>query len=108
MNGEIPLDHERRARRRELRQIHSEFLRQLLADYAAFASDQPVSEKHVAARLQKSRAWVQLKRCSGGGPKFHRTDTGKIFYLKRDVEAYLRVSLTPFESTSQYPDAVRP
>ena len=78
---------------------------QLLADYSAFPDDQPVTEHYVAARLQKSRAWVQLKRCTGGGPKFHRTDTGKIFYRKRDIEAYLSASLTSYENTSQYPDA---
>ena len=75
----------------------------LLAEYSAFPDDQPVSELYAAARLQRSRAWVQLKRVTGGGPKFLRTDTGKIFYLKRDVETYLSTSLTPFTSTSQYP-----
>ena len=96
---------ENRARRRELRQIPSHLLRQLLTEYRDYTDDQIVSEKHVAARLQMSRAWVQLKRVTGGGPKFHRTATGKIFYLKRDVEAYLAGSLTAFDSTSQYPNA---
>ena len=104
------LQDERRARGRELSQIPSELLRRLLAEYAAFSDDQPVSEKHVASRLQKSRAWVQLKRVTGGGPKFQRTQTGKIFYLKRDVEGYLASSLTAFDSTSEYLDVreVRP
>jgi len=74
----------------------------LLAEYSAFPIDQPVNEQYAAARLQKSRAWLQLKRVAGGGPKFYRTDTGKIFYLKRDVEAYLAASLTGYENTSQY------
>lgn len=77
----------------------------LLADYLAFPEDQPVTEHYVAARLQKSRAWAQLKRVTGGGPKFYRTDTGKIFYRKADIEAYLAASLTGYHSTSQYPDA---
>lgn len=78
---------------------------QLLAEYSAFPDDQPVNEQYAAARLQKSRAWMQLKRVSGGGPKFQRTDTGKIYYIKRDIEAYLSASLTGYESTSQYPSA---
>ena len=96
------LQDKQRARRRELRQIPSELLRQLLADYAMFSDDQPVSEKHVAARLQKSRAWLQLRRVTGGGPKFHRTDTGRILYRKADVEKYLAASLTGHDSTSEY------
>jgi hypothetical protein len=78
---------------------------QLLAEYLAFPDDQPVSEYFGAARLQKSRAWFQLKRITGGGPKFYRTSTGKIFYIKRDIETYLSASLTGYESTSQYPKA---
>ena len=93
---------QQRARRRELRQIHAEDMRQLLADYVAFADDQFVTERHVAARMQLSRAWAQQKRYTGGGPKFHRTDTGKILYLKRDVEAYLSATLTAHNSTSEY------
>src|SRR3990167_10407867 len=89
-----------RARRRELRQISA---RALLADYVGFSDDQPVNEKYAAARLQKSRAWVQWKRVAGGGPKFCRTDTGKILYRKADVEAYLSASLTSYDNTSQYP-----
>ena len=77
---------------------------QLLAEYLALPEDQPVPEQYAAARLNYSRAWTQLKRVSGGGPKFHRTDTGKIFYIKRDVEAYLSASLTGYDNTSQYPD----
>ena len=77
----------------------------LLAEYTAFPEDQPVNEKYGAARLQMSRAWMQLKRVAGGGPKFHRTETGKIFYLKRDLEAYLHRTLTSYDNTSQYPDA---
>ena len=76
----------------------------LLAEYSAFPDDQPVNEVYAAARLQRSRAWVQLKRVTGGGPKFLRTDTGKIFYLKHELEAYLHRTLTGYESTSQYPD----
>ena len=105
MNVKTPQDNEQRARRRELRQIPSELLRELLAEYAGFPYDQPVSEKHVASRLQKSRAWVQLKRVTGGGPKFYRTETGRILYRKADVEKYLAASLTSYDSTSQYPDA---
>ena len=77
----------------------------LLAEYTAFPEDQPVNEKYGAARLQKSLAWMQLKRVTGGGPKFHRTETGKIFYIKRDLEAYLHRTLTGYDNTSQYPDA---
>ena len=77
----------------------------LLADYAAFPEDQPVNEQYAAARLQKSRAWVQLKRVTGGGPKFLRSDTGKIFYLKSAIEAYLSASMKSYDSTAQYPDA---
>ena len=75
---------------------------QLLAEYSAFPDDQPMNERYAAARLQKSRAWMQLKRVAGGGPKFYRTETGKIFYRKADVEIYLAASLTGYESTSQY------
>ena len=83
---------------------------QLLAEYSTFADDQPVNEQYAAARLQKSRAWVQLKRVTGGGPKFCRTISGKIFYRKRDIEGYLASSLTAFDSTSEYLDVreVRP
>ena len=77
---------------------------QLLSDYSAFSDDQPVNESFAAARLQKSRAWLQLKRVAGAGPRFHRTETGKIFYLKRDLEAYLHRTLTGYDNTSQYPD----
>jgi hypothetical protein len=80
---------------------------QLLAEYASFPDDQPVNEQYGAARLQKSRAWMQLKRVKGGGPQFQRTDTGKIFYFKRDVEDYLAASLRSYESTSQYPDQAK-
>lgn len=92
--------HEReRSRRRALRQIPA---RALLADYVGFSDDQPINEKYAAARLQKSRAWMQWKRVAGGGPKFCRTDTGKILYIKRDVEAYLAATLTAHNSTSEY------
>jgi hypothetical protein len=75
---------------------------QLLAEYSAFPDDQPVTEQHAAPRLVKSRAWMQWKRHAGGGPKYYRTDTGKIFYRKRDIEAYLDASLTFYANTSQY------
>ena len=78
---------------------------QLLVGYDLLPADQPITEHVAAARLQMSRAWLQLKRVTGGGPKFQRTSTGMIRYIKRDVESYLSASLTPFESTSQYPDA---
>src|SRR3990170_4795818 len=84
-----------RARRRELRQIPA---RTLAADYVGFSDDQLINEKYVAARLQKSRAWVQWKRVAGGGPRFFRTDTGKILYRKADVEAYLSASLTSYDN----------
>ncbi len=88
-----------RARRRELRQIPA---RALLADYVGFSDDQPINEKYAAARLQKSRAWMQWKRVAGGGPKFHRTDTGKILYRKADIESYLSASLTSYSNTAEY------
>src|SRR3990167_159228 len=69
-------------------------------------ADQPITEHVAAARLQMSRAWLQLKRVTGGGPKFWRTSTGMIRYIKRDIESYLSASLTSFESTSQYPPAL--
>lgn len=104
MENKESLDTERQ-RRSQLRRIPFELLRQRLAEYTSFPDNQPVTERHVAARLQKSRAWVQMKRVTGGGPRFHRTDTGKILYLKKNIEAYLAVSLTAFDSTSQYPAA---
>ena len=78
---------------------------ELLAEYSAFPDDQPVNEQYVAARIGKSRALLQLRRVTGGGPRFHRTDTGKIFYIKRDVEAYLAATLTAYNSTSEYATA---
>ena len=75
---------------------------ELLAEYSEFPKDQPVNEQYTAARLGKSRALLQLRRCTGGGPKFYRTDTGKIFYIKRDVEAYLAASMTAHNSTAEY------
>lgn len=78
---------------------------ELLTEYSAFPDDQPVNEHYAAARLGMSRAWVQWKRVTGGGARFQRTDTGKIFYIKRDIEAYLAANLTSYESTSQYPKA---
>jgi len=93
------LQDKKHARRRELRQIPA---RALLADYVGFSDDQPINEKYGAARLQKSRAWMQWKRVAGGGPRFFRTDTGKIVYRKADIEAYLAATLTPHNSTSEY------
>ena len=78
---------------------------QLLAEYSAASNDQPFPETHAAARLQKSRAWMQWRRMSGGGPRFQRTTTGKILYRKADVEAFLAGQLTAYENTSQYPNA---
>ena len=75
---------------------------ELLAEYTTFPLDQPVSEGHAAARLLKSRSWLQWKRSTGGGPRFQRTPTGKIFYVKRDVEEFLAGQLIPFSSTSEY------
>ena len=92
-----------KARRGQQRKITSDRRRELLAEYIASPDDQPITEQHAAARLQKSRPWVQWKRGAGGGPKFCRTDTGKIFYIKRDVEAYLAATLTGYSCTSQYP-----
>jgi hypothetical protein len=90
---------ERRARQRK---ITPDQRRELLAEYIASPDDQPLTELHAATRLQKSRAWLQWKRVAGGGPQFCRTDTGKIFYIRRDVEAYLSSSLTAHNSTSEY------
>lgn len=95
----------RKARRGQQRKISSDRRRELLAEYIASPDDQPLTEQHAAARLQKSRPWIQWKRGAGGGPKFCRTDTGKILYLKRDVEAYLAATLTFFNNTSEYATA---
>lgn len=76
---------------------------QLLAEYLAFPDDQAVAEPYAAARLGYSRAWLQLKRGTGGGPRFNRTRSGKIRYVKLDVERYRAEDLTAFDSTSQYP-----
>jgi hypothetical protein len=75
---------------------------QLLAEYAAFPSDQDVNETYAAARLGLSTAWLQWKRCAGGGPKFQRTPTGKIRYRKADIEEFRDSYLTPHSSTSEY------
>lgn len=96
---------QQRERRKQLRKIPSSRLCELLAEYHAGSDDQPFTEVHTAARLQRSRAWMQLRRVTGGGPKFHRTSTRKIFYIKRDIERYLEETLKAFDSTSQYPQA---
>ena len=80
-------------RRREITRIPSELMRQLLTEYIGFPDDHPVIARHAAARLQKTLARMLAKRHFGGGPKFCRTDTGKIYYIKRDVEEYLVASL---------------
>lgn len=105
MTAEAHRADQQRARRREQRQIHSDLLRLLLAEYRDYADDQPATERHAAARLGMSRSWMQWQRTAGNGPKFYRTDGGRIFYLKRDIEAFLAASLTAFDSTSQYRDA---
>lgn len=75
---------------------------QLLADYSAFPNDQFVNEQYTAARLGMSRAWLQWKRVAGGGPRFYRSNTGQIRYLKSDIEKHLAATLTAHNNTSEY------
>ncbi len=101
------MDDDKKDRRAKQRKISSDKRRELLAEYVAAPDDQPLTELHAAARLQKSRAWLQWRRGSGGGPKFYRSDTAQIRYIKRDIEAYLSASMTSYDNTSQYADAAR-
>ena len=93
---------EKRQRRAVQRKLTSEQRRELIAEYSAAPADQALTELHLAARYQISRAWLQWKRVAGGGPRFHRTASGKIRYRKSDAEAFLAATLTPHSSTSEY------
>jgi len=95
-------DDKRKDRRAQQRKLTSDQRRELLAEYVAAPDDQPLTELHAAARYEKSRAWFQLKRVAGGGPRFYRSDTGQIRYVKADLEAYLVNSLTKYSNTSEY------
>lgn len=74
----------------------------LLVEYVGFPEDQPCREKYVAARLQRSCGWLQEMRVRGRGPVFYRTESGKIYYIKRDVEDYLVRSMKRHERTGEY------
>ena len=58
-----------------------------LAQYSAFPQDQPVTEHYAAARLQRSRAWLQWTRGTGDGPRFCRTNMEDSFHIPRASEA---------------------
>ena len=96
---------QQRERRKQQRKIPSARLCELLAEYHAGSDDQPFTELHAAARLRRSRAWLQLRRVSGGGPRYLRTPSGRVYYRKGDIERYLEETLKAFDSTSQYPQA---
>ena len=53
-------------------------------------------EQYAAARYQLSRAWFQMKRITGGGPKFLRSDTGKgLSKTQAEINGCLFVALVP-------------
>jgi len=89
-------------RRKELSRLSSARRTELIAEYEAAPPDQLLIEQHVAAVLQRSRAWVQLRRLTGGGPVFLKDPAGAVRYRKFDVEAYKKRAFVPYRSTSEY------
>lgn len=62
------------------------------------------NQKVVAKVIGYSEAWMEIKRCKGGGIPFVKDRGGKVFYLKRDVLGWMDAG-GKFESTSQYAGA---
>lgn len=59
------------------------------------------NQKVVAKVIDYSEAWMEIRRCKGGGIPFVKDPGGKVFYLKRDVLTWMD-GRGKFESTSQY------
>jgi hypothetical protein len=88
---------------------------QLIAEFNELPDDARISERHVAAVRYCSTATLQRDRVYGGGIPFIReggtikTDKngltrifgGRVFYLKRDVVAFLEARNRTVMSTSE-------
>lgn len=88
---------------------------QLIAEFDAFPDDTRVSEKYVAAKRGCSTALLQRERVYGGGVRFLREGGnlkadkngltrifgGRVFYIKRDVLAFLDARNRTVMSTSE-------
>jgi hypothetical protein len=62
----------------------------------------------VAAALNRSNAWLEMKATAGGGPPFLKFGR-RVLYRKRDVLAWLDKNSISASSTSSYssPDTLR-
>ena len=99
------LQDERRARRRELRQLPRQNRAPLLAEFEQFPLDALCNELHNAAYRGCSRSLVQLERVRGTGVPFLKTPSGQVRYRKADILRFCADRFKRFHSTSQYPDA---
>lgn len=99
---ETPQIDERRARRRELRQIHQLDRARLLEEFERLPDSSLVSELYVAAVRGCSRALVQLERVRGDGIPFLKAPNGQVRYLKRDILRFCSEHFKSCTSTSQY------
>lgn len=59
------------------------------------------NQKVVAKVIDYSEAWMEIRRCKGGGIPYVKDPGGKVFYLKRDVLTWMDEA-KKCASTSQY------
>ncbi|MCE5180501.1 MAG: DNA-binding protein [Betaproteobacteria bacterium] len=71
------------------------------ADFWKAPPEARFNQKVVARVIDYSEAWLEIKRCKGGGIPFVKDKGGRVFYLKSDVLEWMG-GAKKCASTSQY------
>jgi len=77
---------------------------ELLSIFWAAPNDARLSREVAAAACDRSVAWLESLATNGGGPVFLKDSQGsrRVWYLKRDLLAWLEARSTRVYSTSDY------
>ena len=84
------------------RQVEGNTRSTLRVEFDSAPEDALLTQRHVAAWLEKSEGWCELRRTAGGGPPYLKLGRS-VRYRKRDVLAWLNDVAIAATSTSQYP-----